>query len=157
VHGRDLSLPFWQATSEAPREFERLVRHVEWKLIEMPLPRLQLIGDGAHPFIYEMGWPAHIRNGDVRRYQEGRDSPFDNRLLLRAGVGQYPGMSRIGQHGCLPDRARLNGWRTSLTPTGGTGTPRGLAASPGRSSWVFRTTRSCGGAGKSLSGRTATC
>ena len=36
--------------------FERLVRTVEWKLIEMPLPRVQIVGDREDRFIYEIGW-----------------------------------------------------------------------------------------------------
>jgi hypothetical protein len=35
---------------------ESLLRTVEWKLIEMPLPRAQIVGDREDRFIYEIGW-----------------------------------------------------------------------------------------------------
>ena len=37
----------------APEAYERLVRLVEWKLIEMPLPRLQTMGQSPRAFIYD--------------------------------------------------------------------------------------------------------
>jgi hypothetical protein len=40
-HAPDASAPRWHARLAAPAAYERLVRTVEWKLIEMPLPRLQ--------------------------------------------------------------------------------------------------------------------
>jgi hypothetical protein len=57
-HTSDPSIPRWEAHLAAPRAYERLVREVEWKLIEMPLPRLQLMGQAYDPFIYEIQWPA---------------------------------------------------------------------------------------------------
>lgn len=81
--------PLWEARRAAPDRFERLVREVEWKLIEMPLPRLQVIGTAADEFIYTIGWDTTIRREVVRLYQERRGSSFDNRLLLKPGVGAH--------------------------------------------------------------------
>jgi hypothetical protein len=36
--------------------YERLVATTAWKLAEMPLARLQHIGNVADPFLYEIGW-----------------------------------------------------------------------------------------------------
>lgn len=45
----------------APEAYEKLVREVEWKLAEMPLPRLQLVGDALDSFVYWIPWDATIR------------------------------------------------------------------------------------------------
>lgn len=71
----------------APREFERLVCFIEWKLIEMPLPRLQVIGTAEDRFLYDYGWTQEVRQGEVSAYQRGAPGSFDNRLLLRPDVG----------------------------------------------------------------------
>jgi len=71
------------------RGFKRLVKQVELKLIEMPLPRLQRIGAGEDRFIYEIGWREGIPPTVVRRYQRGENSVFDNRILLKPSVGEY--------------------------------------------------------------------
>lgn len=80
--------PLHRARATQPKKFERLVRNVEWKLIEMPLPRLQTLGTGEDRFVYEIGWNRTIRTSDVRTYQEGSGN-FDNRILLKRGVGEY--------------------------------------------------------------------
>jgi hypothetical protein len=66
------------------------VKTVEWMLIEMPLPRLQMMGQSLDPFIYEIHWDAHVRRRDVDRY-------------LGGGAG--------GQHGAY-GAGFLRGWRT---------------------------------------------
>lgn len=43
-HAPDSSAPHWESHLTAPAAYERLVRDVEWKLIEMPLARLQTMG-----------------------------------------------------------------------------------------------------------------
>ena len=53
----------------APEGYERLVRLVEWKLIEMPLPRLQIMGQSHRPFIYEIYWDQRVEQREVTRYQ----------------------------------------------------------------------------------------
>jgi 5-methylcytosine-specific restriction endonuclease McrA len=65
------------------------VRLVEWKLVEMPLPRLQIMGQSHRPFIYDIYWDRHVEQREVTRYQSGEASDFDNRVMLRPGVGEY--------------------------------------------------------------------
>jgi AAA domain len=48
-HASDPSVPRWQSRLAAPAKYEQLVRLVEWKLIEMPLPRLQIMGQSHRP------------------------------------------------------------------------------------------------------------
>jgi 5-methylcytosine-specific restriction endonuclease McrA len=88
-HAPDASLPRWQSRLAAPRAYERLVRLIEWKLIEMPLPRLQIMGLSHRPFIYELHWDHRIQRKEVARYLGGDADAFDNRVLLRPNVGEY--------------------------------------------------------------------
>jgi len=83
-HAPDASAPRWHARLAAPAAYERLVRTVEWKLIEMPLPRLQMMGQSLDPFIYEIHWDARVQRRDVERA-----AGFDNRVLLKPRVGDY--------------------------------------------------------------------
>ncbi len=85
----DPAMPLWEARRANPSAFRRLVDRIEWKLIEMPLPRLQVLGTGRSEFIYTIGWDAGVRAADVRRYQQTQQGPFDNRILLRPAVGGY--------------------------------------------------------------------
>lgn len=85
----DATAPRWQARLAAPEGFEALVRFVEWKLIQMPLPRVQLMGQAHHEFIYTIHWDLRVSRRDVERYQDGSDSEFDNRVVLKPGVGEY--------------------------------------------------------------------
>lgn len=68
--------------------WRRLEQEVEWKLIEMPIPRLQVSGGGEDRFLYEYGWTQAIRRSVVTAYQRGEAPRFDNRLLLRPGVAE---------------------------------------------------------------------
>ena len=45
-------LPLTEALARAPARYRGLLDFVEWKLIEMPLPRLQTIGDESVTFLY---------------------------------------------------------------------------------------------------------
>jgi hypothetical protein len=81
--------PLGRARASAPAAFERLVREVEWKLIEMPLPRLQTLRKHRVRFIYDIGWDENVRVGVVRRYQRGERDAFDNRILLLPGVAEH--------------------------------------------------------------------
>lgn len=47
-----------------PDGYERLLRDVEWKLAQMPLPRLQRVGNASDSFVYEIGWTDEIRRSD---------------------------------------------------------------------------------------------
>lgn len=88
------------ARSLAPEAHRRLVDEVEWTLIEMPLPKLQRIGERNTEWLYAIAWrdvgerdPAHrakpgVSEGQVRAYQRGAPSDFDNRIHLRPGVGE---------------------------------------------------------------------
>jgi len=67
--------------------FERLVNTVEWKLIEMPLPRLQIVGDREDHFIYDIAWTRDwllanqkAFHQEVSAYQRGEPSQFDNAI-----------------------------------------------------------------------------
>ena len=88
-HAVDPSVPRWEARAHSREAYERLVRTVEWKLIQMPLPRLQTMGHGTRSFIYELGWEPGVGRTEVSRYQSDVQSAFDNRLLLKPGVGEY--------------------------------------------------------------------
>jgi diadenosine tetraphosphate (Ap4A) HIT family hydrolase len=82
-HAADPSEPLARARQRAPASFERLVRTIEWKLIEMPLPRLQLIGDTESRFLYDITWDRRVRRSDLER------ADFDHRIHLREGVADY--------------------------------------------------------------------
>lgn len=69
-------------------EFKRLLDSVEWKLVEMPIPRLQKVGDHEDPFLYKHNWTKGICQSTVSDYQRGEASDFDNRLLLLPGVAE---------------------------------------------------------------------
>lgn len=90
------SLSAARARLRAPEAWEALVWEVEWKLIEMPLPRLQVVGGEEDRFLYDLSWGLERRRGgskvtvsraEVRRYQRGEAGGFDNNLRLRPGVG----------------------------------------------------------------------
>jgi hypothetical protein len=85
----DPGAPLGRARAAAPEAFERLVREVEWKLIEMPLPRVQQLGSVHDPFLYEIGWDRDVRSAEVRRYQQDGGGDFDNRIRLLPGVGEH--------------------------------------------------------------------
>jgi hypothetical protein len=79
----------FRARSRDEKEFEALIRLVEWKLIEMPIPRLQVLGREEERFLYEYQWTQSIRRSEVSAYQRGERSEFDNRLLLRPRGAQW--------------------------------------------------------------------
>jgi hypothetical protein len=82
-HAPDPSVPLWESRHAARDAYERLVRRIEWKLIEMPLPRLQTMGQVSDAFIYAIHWDHRIQRRTVAQ------GAFDNRLLLKPGVGEY--------------------------------------------------------------------
>jgi hypothetical protein len=87
-HAPDPSVPRWQSKQAAPEAYDRLLGTVEWKLIEMPLPRLQMMGQTLDAFIYDIHWDIRVRRGDVGRASAG-GATFDNRVLLKPHVGEY--------------------------------------------------------------------
>jgi hypothetical protein len=69
--------------------FEALVRDVEWKLIEMPIPRLQVLGnDDKDRFLYEYNWGKEVSKATVSAYQRHESSDFDNCLRLQPNVAE---------------------------------------------------------------------
>ncbi len=65
-----------------PDRYKRLLDFVEWKLIEMPLPRLQVIGRTEDRFLYQYGWTRDVSQSTVKA------NDFDNRLLLMPGIAE---------------------------------------------------------------------
>jgi hypothetical protein len=82
------SLPLSRARVAAgPEAYEKLARLIEWKLIEMPISRLQIIGgEEEDRFLYEYGFTKAILKSTVNAAQQGTSHGFDNRLLLKPGV-----------------------------------------------------------------------
>jgi 5-methylcytosine-specific restriction endonuclease McrA len=52
----------------------------------MPIPRLQVAGNGEDRFLYEYGWNQDVSRRRVAAYQAGEVGAFDNRLLLKPDV-----------------------------------------------------------------------
>lgn len=80
--------------------WNKLLDDVEWKLIEMPLAKLQRIGGQSAQWLYSLSWDDGANaptGGQVRAYQQGRPSPFDNQVRLLPGVGRA--LARL--HGLL--------------------------------------------------------
>ena len=88
-HAPDASTPHWQSRIAAPAAYQQLVCDVEWKLIEMPLPRLQTMGREQREFIYRIHWDAGVPRRRVAAYQRGEPGAFDNAVLLLPEVGEY--------------------------------------------------------------------
>ena len=74
----DPSVPRGESRLRAPEAYARLVQLVEWKLIEMPLPRLQIMGQSHRPFIYDIYWGQKVEQREVTGYQRSETSGFDN-------------------------------------------------------------------------------
>jgi len=85
---RDGSVPLIKARVSSASGYQRLLDQVEWKLIEMPLPRLQTIGVSDDRFIYEINWDKSVVYREIAQYQKGHGA-FDNRILLRPRVGEF--------------------------------------------------------------------
>ena len=82
-HATDPLEPLSRARSRSPSAFDRLIEFVEFKLVEMPLPRLQRFGKSEDRFLYDFRWNPVVRRSDL-------DDPaihFDRRIHLREGVG----------------------------------------------------------------------
>ena len=72
-----------------PDQYRRLLGFVEWKLIEMPIPRLQRLGRSEDErFLYEYGWAEGLRKSTVSAYQKGESGRFSNTILLKPGVAE---------------------------------------------------------------------
>lgn len=88
-HASDASAPLTRARVSAPEQFEDLVQFIEWKLIQMPLPRVQYFGRTHDEFLYSISWDRDVQMGAVSEYQQGGHSSFDNRIQLKSDVGEY--------------------------------------------------------------------
>lgn len=73
---------FRQAMSDVPDQANRLIRETEWKLIEMPLPRLQRFGQRDRHFIYEISWDESLTQ------REFKSIDFDNRIRFVPGAAE---------------------------------------------------------------------
>jgi hypothetical protein len=112
----------WSGPAEAglrdPERYAKLILEVERVLIEMPLPRLQVIGRESEQFLYEIGWTTDVNRASVAQYLQGRQSDFDNRITLQPGVAsaliQLNGLLRpLIQRSWALKVARLNGLEES--------------------------------------------
>lgn len=80
--------------------WKSLVDEVEWRLIEMPLAKLQRVASQDHQWLYALSWDDASRRpskASVRAYQNHKRSDFDNCIRLQPGVGE--GLSRL--HGLM--------------------------------------------------------
>lgn len=82
-HGGRVASAIGAVRRAAPAAFDRLVDQIEWKLIEMPLPRLQWVGDQESDFLYRIGWDRAVKRRDVA------SGAVDRRLHLVAGAGEH--------------------------------------------------------------------
>ena len=78
----DPSAPLSRARYSAVGRYDKLVDQIEWKLIEMPLPRLQQVGDQEIDFLYRIDWDRSVRRRDL---EEGR---IARRIQLAPGAGE---------------------------------------------------------------------
>lgn len=85
--------PIGQVQLTRAEAYETCVREVEWKLIEMPLPRVQRLDSGEDRFLYEIGWSVDDvervggrLKSEVRAYQRGDASGFQNTIRMKPGV-----------------------------------------------------------------------
>ncbi|GIW53229.1 MAG: HNH endonuclease [Gemmatimonadales bacterium] len=90
-YAKDPSARLKVAREESSGAYLRMLRRIEWELIEDPLPRLQRTGAVTESFLYTINWDTEIwrRRREVTAYQRGEPSDFDNRIMLRPGVGLY--------------------------------------------------------------------
>lgn len=77
-----------RARERDPEGFGRLVDAVEWKLVEMPIPKLQRVGGSEDRFLYEYTWGEGVRASDVAAARRGEKVGFDNQVRLRPGVAE---------------------------------------------------------------------
>jgi hypothetical protein len=80
--------PLARVKVEQAGRFDRLIDRVEWKLVEMPLPKLQRFGNRLHPFLYELTWDDDIRHAEIRAFRAGDGGRFDGQIRLQPGVGR---------------------------------------------------------------------
>jgi hypothetical protein len=104
----DSSMTLARARALAPEAWRTLLRDVEWKLVEMPLPRLQWFGVAEERFIYQIDWDRSVRR---REFLDER--AFSNAIRLVDGAGDHlvhlAGLLRpLLQRRWAADVARMN-------------------------------------------------
>jgi len=72
-----------RAQSLGPAAYTRLMREVEWTLVEMPLPKLQRVGREVVPFLYRIGWSDDVRRGEFN------SGDFDNVIRFVGDAGDH--------------------------------------------------------------------
>jgi hypothetical protein len=87
-HAPDPGCSLSTARAHASWAFAALEREVEWSLVEMPLPRLQVVANELDPFIYTIGWDTGVRK------REMRTASFDNTIRFVGRAGDY--LVRLG-------------------------------------------------------------
>lgn len=81
--GNAVGASLGRARQDSPKKWARLVRRVEWKLVEMPLPKLQRLGCDEVRFIYQITW-----SDDVQK-REFNSPDFDNLIRFVAHSGDH--------------------------------------------------------------------
>ena len=79
----DRLAPFGQVRNAVPAAAGQLVADVRWKLIQMPIPKMQRAAGSEEPFIYTIGWDDDITRG------EAESEAFDDRLVLVESAGEH--------------------------------------------------------------------
>jgi len=88
-HSLRPSSTFARAQSVDAKAYQKFMHKVEWKLIEMPLPKLQRIAGHYSPFIYQINWTDDPPKSTVFQRDKSYVNGFDNHLHLMPNVGQY--------------------------------------------------------------------
>lgn len=85
--------PLMALAGRLAERWASLLDEVEWSLVEMPLPRLQRLPTGNDEFLYQLPWTLDdvverraSMQRQVRAYQRGQATGFDNRIQMRPGV-----------------------------------------------------------------------
>lgn len=81
-HAPDPSSTMIKASRAAPAHWERLRRAIEWKLVEMPLPKLQRIGAHDDLFLYVIGWSDDVKKSAFNA------PAFDNLVRFVPGAAE---------------------------------------------------------------------
>ncbi|MFO0631137.1 MAG: HIT domain-containing protein [Polyangiales bacterium] len=81
----DPTAPLARARATAPAAFDALLREVEWTMILMPLPRVQVLPGGEeHRFLYDIAWSVQ----NPLSPHAFRRNDFDNLIRFKAGAAE---------------------------------------------------------------------
>lgn len=73
----------YSARQEDPTGFAQLSRDVEWTLVQMPLPRVQRVGEEPLEFIYAIHWTDDITRAEFRDTNQ-----FQNTIHFQPGAAE---------------------------------------------------------------------